>query len=135
MLYFLNRDQKEELLSESSDFIAGHFKDGVDVHCLLALAAALNGNRSDLDSTLEKVSAPFKRDAYLLSAFYAAKRNHADIVFQLLKEIDPHEHWDVAAIAYCYGHEALSMRIGAQRPQIEDEELLMDVLVPSRMKK
>lgn len=131
MLYFLNNNQGGELLSESSDFIAQRFKDGVDVHCLLALAAALNGNRADLDRALEKVSEPFKRDAYLLSAFYAAKHNHSSLVFSLLGNVAIQEHWDIAATAFCYGHADLADNIVAAKPKEEEnDEFLQDCLVP-----
>jgi len=128
-------DEADDLLEENCAFLSRRFKEGIDVHCLLAFTAALMGEESSLYCALEQVSEPFKRDAHLLSAFYAAKHNHPHLVLNLLKKVAPQEHWDIAATAFCYGHTALAENIVAQKPMDEEDEILLDSLVPRGLNK
>lgn len=135
MINFRKKNQTNDLLDENCDFLARHFKEGIDVYCVFALEAALVGEESSLYCALEQVSEPFKRDAHLLSAFYAAKHNHPHLVLNLLKKVAPQEHWDIAATAFCYGHTALAENIVAQKPMDEEDEILLDSLVPRGLNK
>lgn len=131
MITFNNINPSEDLLEENYDFLARLLKDGINVHYISALTAALVGDETGVNNAIGQVASPFKKDAYLLSAFCAAKNNHGTLVFKLLNNVETQEHWDIAATAFCYGHSALAESIVTHRPNSTEDGFLLDSLIPA----
>lgn len=110
------------------ELMALYFIGRREVYSDFAVGAASLDNEALVYGYLDKVNISFRSSAVMLAVLRAAQHNHTDLVFKLLMEVDPFEHWDVAAVAYCAGHHALAAKIFANRPETNDEEEMMEGL-------